>query len=97
MVFLRKYQKRGLMKLFYLISLFLLSASVCFAGEWGSFNGTIINYKTVKTVQNNCTALIPRIDIYTTGGKVQRIKYPAYLYCQNGYVSILEWMSKNGK
>ena len=97
MEFLKRYQKRGLMKLFYLISLFLLSASVCFAGEWGSFNGTIINYKTVKTVQNNCTALIPRIDIYTTSGGIQKIKYPTYGYCQNGYASILKWMSENSK
>lgn len=85
------------MKIFCLISLIILTAGIAVAGEWGSFNGTLINYSVVKHIQNNCTALIPRIDVYTKFDTKYKIKYPTYRTCVDGYSSIVKWMNENGK
>ena len=85
------------MKLFCLISIFVFYPLFALAGEWGSFNGTLINYSVIKYVQNNCTALIPRIDVYTTFDTKYKIKYPTYRTCEDGYKSIVKWMSENGR
>lgn len=86
------------MKLFCLISIFVFYPLFALADEWGSFNGTLINYHIVRDVQNVCDAIfIPHIDVHTTKDTVYTIRYPSYRTCEDGYRSIVKWMNENGK